>query len=114
MGEVGPIEETGSAMCRVVMFIFLPLSTWIVLNALPLTGILYEHGQFGWQDSLITARVFTFYSIGILPNAIGIIVLCCFYAIQDTITPMLAEAIDLGFYFLIASLLSKYYGLVGL
>jgi len=113
-GKLDHLKKHVSDMFRVVVFIFLPLSIWIVLNALPLTRILYEHGQFGLQDSLITARVFTLYSIGILPNAIGIIVLRCFYAIQDTVTPMLAEAIDLVFYFFIASLLSKHYGLVGL
>jgi putative peptidoglycan lipid II flippase len=103
-----------SRIFRLVLFIFLPLSIWISFNALPLTRLFYEHGHFALQDSVVTARVFRLYSIGILPNALGIIVLRCFYAVQDTVTPLLAEAVDLVFYVVTATFLAKHYGLAGL
>jgi putative peptidoglycan lipid II flippase len=103
-----------SQMFRLVFFIFLPVTIWTMLNALPLTRLLYEHGQFRPENSIVTARVLTLYSIGILPNALAVIMLRCFYAIQDTLTPLCVELIDLAFYAVVATLLSKRLGVPGL
>jgi putative peptidoglycan lipid II flippase len=99
---------------RAVCFVFLPVSVWIVLNALPLTRLLYERGQFSMEDSIITSRVLTLYAIGVLPNAITVILLRCFYAIQDTLTPLWVESLDLLFYLAVASFLTNRYGITGL
>jgi len=85
-----------------------------MLNALPLTRLLYEHGQFRPENSIVTARVLMLYSLGILPNALAIIMLRCFYAIQDTLTPLCVELIDLAFYAVVATLLSRHLGIQGL
>jgi putative peptidoglycan lipid II flippase len=54
------------------------------------------------------------YGIGIFPNAVAVILLRCFYAIQDTITPLLAEIVDLAFYASVAGVLAKHFGIEGL
>ena len=79
-----------------------------------MTVLLYERGQFRPQDSLITSRVLTFYALGILPYAIGVILLRCFYAVQDTVTPFLAEAFNLALYAVAATWLTNRFGIVGL
>jgi putative peptidoglycan lipid II flippase len=110
----GDLNGQVSRMFRLVLFIFLPVTIWTFLNALPLTRLLYERGQFRLEDSLLTSRVFSLYGIGILPNAIAVILLPCFYAIQDTITPLWAEGVDLLFYVAVALFLMSHYGLAGL
>jgi putative peptidoglycan lipid II flippase len=99
---------------RLAVFLFFPITIWTILNALPLTRLLYERGQFHLADSLITSKVLALYSIGILPNAVAIVLLRCFYAVNDTITPLVAETIDLAYYIVVATLLSRHFGLNGL
>jgi peptidoglycan biosynthesis protein MviN/MurJ (putative lipid II flippase) len=54
------------------------------------------------------------YGIGIFPNAVAVILLRCLYAVQDTVTPLLAEVVDLVFYASIAGLLTRHFGIEGL
>lgn len=110
----GNLRSQVLRLLRLVIFLFLPLTAWTILNALPITRLLYERGQFGLQDSVITSRVLMLYSIGILPFAIGVILLRCFYAVQDTVTPLVAELIGLGFYAFAATSLTARFGLAGL
>lgn len=110
----GGLRAQVAEMLRMVIFLFLPITAWTVLNALPLTRLLYERGQFRPEDSLATSRVLMLYGIGILPFAIGVVLLRCFYAIQDTITPFVAELIGLCFYAAAAPALSRAMGLEGL
>jgi len=110
----GDLSTQVLRMFRLVLYIFVPVTLWTVLNALPLTRLLYERGQFRLEDSLLTARVFSLYGIGILPNAIAVALLPCFYAMQDTISPLWAEAVDLLFYLVVAIFLMHRFGLLGL
>jgi putative peptidoglycan lipid II flippase len=110
----GDLRNQISRMIRLICFLFMPLTLWVVMNALPLIRMFYERGQFHVSDSIVTARVLMLYGIGILPNAIAVILLRCFYAVQDTMTPLWAESIDLAFYVVAALLLTRRFGLAGL
>lgn len=110
----GDLRSQVSRMFRLVVFLFLPVTLWTIFNALPITRLLYERGQFQPGDSLITSRALMFYSIGILPNAIAVILLRCFYAVQDTVTPLVAEIINLAFYAVVAIVLTRHFGIAGL
>jgi putative peptidoglycan lipid II flippase len=110
----GDLGHQVSRGFRFVLFIFLPVTIWTVLNALPLTRLLYERGQFRLQDSILTSRVFSLYGVGILPIAISVILLPCFYAVQDTITPLWVEGVDLVFYIGAAVFLVNHFGIAGL
>jgi putative peptidoglycan lipid II flippase len=99
---------------RLTIFLFLPITIWMFLQALPLTRLMLERGQFNITDSRITAGVLSIYSLGILPNALAVILLRGFYAIQDTITPLWVETLNLAFYVLAAPYLAARYGLHGL
>lgn len=106
-------EELGQTL-RLIVFLFVPITVWLVLNVLPVTRGLYERGHFGIADSLLVSHVFRLYAIGILPNAITIPLLRCLYAIEDTTTPLWVESIDLAFFFVCAPLLTHRLGISGL
>ncbi len=110
----GELSNQVSRMFRLVVFLFLPVTLWSLLNALPLTRLLYEHGHFVASDSFITARVLAIYGIAILPNAIAIVLLRCFFAIEDTVTPLLAELFALGVFASTAGALMRRFGIEGL
>jgi putative peptidoglycan lipid II flippase len=110
----GELAGQVSRLFRLVLFVFLPVTVWTILNATPVTRILYEHGRFSAADSAITSRILAIYSIGIIPNALAIVLLRCFFAIEDTVTPLLAELVDLGFFVAAATLLAGHFGIEGL
>lgn len=110
----GELATQVSRLFRLALFVFLPVTLWTILNATPITRILYEHGKFSIADSAITSRILAIYSIGIVPNAIAVVLLRCFFAIEDTVTPLFIELLDLGFYAIAAIFLTRYFGIEGL
>ncbi len=110
----GDLRKEMSRTLRLVFFFFFPTTIWVVLNALPVTRLLYERGQFHFQDSLLTSRVLAIYGTAILPYAATLMALRCFYAIEDTMTPLKAEVINLAYFIVLASWMTRHYGLVGL
>ena len=110
----GNLRGEVSRTARYTAFIFAPLTVWTVLNALPITRLLYEHGHFSFDDSLLISRVLTVYSLGILPNALTYVFLRCCYALKDTWTPLWAESVNLALYLIVAPMLAQRYGVVGL
>jgi putative peptidoglycan lipid II flippase len=110
----GELVGQVSRIFRLVIFLFLPVTTWTVINALLVTRLLYEHGRFLPTDSFVTAQVLAIYSIGILPNAIAMVLLRCYFAVEDTVTPLVAEIFSLGSFAATAPLLSRHFGISGL
>ena len=113
-GEKGELPNKISRVIRLVWFVFLPVTVLLMLNALPITRFVYEHGRFSPADSFITARALALYGTGILPNALAIVLLRCFFAIQDTVTPLWAEVVNLGFYAVAAVVMARHFGIAGL
>jgi putative peptidoglycan lipid II flippase len=111
---LGDLRAEVSKVLRMVFFLFLPTTVWVILNALPVTRLLYEHGKFSFADSLLTSRVLAVYSVGILPYAFAMIVLRCLYALQDTTIPLWVELGALVYYTVSAVVLAGHFGLLGL
>ncbi|HZU30105.1 MAG TPA: murein biosynthesis integral membrane protein MurJ [Candidatus Angelobacter sp.] len=110
----GDLANQASRLFRLVVFLFFPVTLWTILNALPVTQLLYEHGHFLASDSFSTSRILAIYSLGILPNAVAIILLRCYFAIEDTVTPLLTEIVNLMCFTIAAGVLSRRFGLDGL
>jgi putative peptidoglycan lipid II flippase len=113
-GDHNDLQNQISRTLRMIVFLFVPITIWIILNALPVTRFLYERGQFHAQDSVLISTVLSLYGMGILPNAMAIILIRAFYAIQDTVTPLIAESTNLVFYSATAMWLSGRFGIGGL
>jgi len=112
--DYGSLRSHLLKIFRITVFIFSPITVLMVLNALPITRLLYEHGKFRPEDSLATSHVLAVFGTAIIPYAISVIGLRCYFALKDTVTPMLAELVNLAFYFGPARVLAHHYGLIGL
>jgi putative peptidoglycan lipid II flippase len=110
----GELRQEITRATRLIIFLALPATAWMMFQALPVTRLLYERGQFHFQDSLMTARFLTICCTGILPNALAIIFLRGLYSTQDMLTPLWVEAGNLVFYVWAAPYLTRRFGLAGL
>ncbi|MCA9926373.1 MAG: murein biosynthesis integral membrane protein MurJ, partial [Anaerolineales bacterium] len=75
---------------RIVLFLGLPLTVGFILLGTPIITILFERGLFDAHSTEFASFALVFYSIGVVPF-IGLeVVNRAFYALKDTLTPVLA------------------------
>jgi putative peptidoglycan lipid II flippase len=82
------LKYTSSLGIRSILFLTIPSSVFMIILARPLVQLLLQHGKFTSQDTVMTATALCFYAIGIFAWSAQSILARGFYAMQDTITPV--------------------------
>jgi putative peptidoglycan lipid II flippase len=86
----------------------------LMVLALPVVTLLYEHGAFTANDTTQTARAIQFYLLGTTFAAIDQPLVFAFYARKNTLLPNLVAVVGLGIYLVVALALIQPLGFVGL
>lgn len=87
----GQIERLRDDLClglRLVIAIGVPASVGLIVIAFPMTRLLFEHGEFGIDDSRRTAAVIAAYSSGVWAFCALPILYRGFYAVGDRLAPV--------------------------
>lgn len=95
--QMDDFKRTANLGIRSVVFISLPAAAGLIAISVPLIRALFEYeaGQFTHRDTLVTSASLIFYSIGLFSQS-GIQVLNrVFYAVQDTISPVVVGAVSI-------------------
>ncbi len=82
------LTETLSFGLRLVFFITFPALVGLILLRIPIVHLLFQHGEFTYQDTLGTAAAVMGYAVGLWAFGGVRIVVSAFYALQDTKTPV--------------------------
>lgn len=94
---------------RAILFFVLPGSVGLALLRLPITKLIYQHGEFSAQGTELTANTLAYFCLGMWAYALLDIVPRAFYAMQDTRTPVLIAlgvvVLDVALSFLLGSLI---------
>jgi putative peptidoglycan lipid II flippase len=85
------LVRTLTGAIRALALVFLPVTVGLIALREPFVRLLLERGAFTAASTQLTAGPLLFYSLGLLPFALEIIVVRFFYAQQDTLTPVLAD-----------------------
>lgn len=88
--------ETISGAIRLIIFITVPVSVGMVVLRFPLIRVLFEHGEFGPQDTEATAIPLFYFTLGITAQAIIQILPRAFYALQNTWMPVVLGVIAMA------------------
>ncbi|MCI0595667.1 MAG: murein biosynthesis integral membrane protein MurJ [candidate division Zixibacteria bacterium] len=84
------VGDTAASAMGLVFFLNVPASLFLMVAAVPVISVLFQHGRFGPQDTLLTAPALQLYALGLLGYS-GVRVLApVFYAFADTKTPVKA------------------------
>lgn len=101
--EMPLFKKNMSLGLRSIIFITLPAAVGLVALRVPIVRVLYQQGEFTSQATLATAHAVLFYSLGMIGYAAQQLLNRTFYALQDTLTPVvigiLSIAINLVFNF---------------
>lgn len=79
---------------RLLIFLGLPASIFLMLLRRPIVTLLYERGRFGSADTELVAWPLLFYAIGLIALASLEVISRAFYALSDTLTPVLAGGVQ--------------------
>lgn len=84
-------KETFINVFNQILFFTVPISMILLVLRLPLVRLIYGliGTQFTWENTLMVSWVVFFFSIGLVPEVMGIFLNRTFYAIHDTLRPLL-------------------------
>jgi putative peptidoglycan lipid II flippase len=80
---------------RLISFLAVPVTTGIIALNVPLVRLLYQRGAFDEGATLLTASILSFYILSLIPASVRQIIFSTYFAMQDTLTPLLLRAIEL-------------------
>lgn len=77
------------AGARASIFLTIPMAVGLIVLREPIVRVLFERGAFDPQATKMTAYAVFFYSLGLLPMALREVISRVYFALQDTVTPMM-------------------------
>ena len=92
-GNLKQFRATTARGLRFVLFLTVPSSALMFILAVPIIGLLYQHGNFSYDDTLRTAFALRYYALGIFAWSAQAILTRGFYAQQDSRTPVISGSI---------------------
>lgn len=87
-GAMDRYRKDLARMMRMTVYLCAPSTVVCVALAVPIMRLLFERGAFGPQDTIGTAGVLVWCSLGITPLSMQYIVARGFYALHETKTPL--------------------------
>jgi len=97
-----------------VSLLVIPSSLGLIILSEPIIKLLFERGAFDNEAVLMTSDALLFYSIGLIGYGFREIISRAFYAMQDSVTPVINGGIAVITNIILNFVLSKYMGIGGL
>jgi putative peptidoglycan lipid II flippase len=94
-GRMEEFRDTIGFSLRLVFFVAIPAMVGLIVLRIPIIHLLFQHGAFDYQDTILTAQALFYYGIGLWAIAGVRILAPAFYAIQDTKTPVKIAVVSL-------------------
>lgn len=95
-GDLTLFKRSTSLGLRAIFLVSIPSAFGLVALGIPMISLLFEQGEFTAAMAQTTYRVLMFYCVGLFAYS-GIQVLNrSFYALKDTLTPVIASAITIA------------------
>ncbi len=99
---------------RVVLMLVIPATLGLLILAEPVVALLFQHGQFTAYDTAQTSMALRLYLLGLVFASVDWPLNYAFYARQNTLTPAVVGVFSVGVYLVVALLLVRPWGMLGL
>jgi putative peptidoglycan lipid II flippase len=76
------------------LYIILPISALILVLRIPIVRLFFGASQFDWEATVLTGRVLAFLSISIFAQALMALIYRAFYALHNTVIPLVVGSIS--------------------
>lgn len=88
------IHETQNRSLEFSLLISLPSAVGLYILSTPIIHILFERGAFVAEDTLYTAQVLSIFSLGLPAYILIKVLVICFFAREDTKTPLYVSVVS--------------------
>jgi putative peptidoglycan lipid II flippase len=95
-GKYEEMKQTFGFALRIVSFVTIPAAMGLILLRVPITQVLFEHGEFGARSTALTSHALLFYSLGLPAFAAIKLITPMYYSTHDTLTPTKVGIYALG------------------
>lgn len=108
------LRQTMVLAVRGMNALIVPMTIGMVVLRAPLVRLLFERGAFDAEATAMTATALLYLSLGLFAYGLRDIFARAFYALQDTVTPMINSGITIAVNIALLVFLVPRYGLAGL
>ncbi|MDD5110256.1 MAG: murein biosynthesis integral membrane protein MurJ [Patescibacteria group bacterium] len=106
--------STFSQTLRQVLFLVVPSSALLILLRAQIVRVLLGSGRFDWPDTVATMETLAVFSISLFAQALIPLIIRAYYALQDSVTPLLTALGAALSNVVLAIILTPPLGVVGL
>ncbi|MGI5911404.1 MAG: murein biosynthesis integral membrane protein MurJ [Syntrophomonadaceae bacterium] len=96
-GEIDMFKRSSSIGLRAIFLVTIPASLGLMALGEPLIKLLFEQGEFTTSMVTATNEALFYYCVGLFAYSSIQVLNRTFYALKDTLTPVIAAAITIGF-----------------
>lgn len=113
-GEMAGFRRSSSLGFRAIFLVTIPAAFGLAALGEPLIKLLFQQGQFTASMAHTTFQVLLYFCVGLAAYAAIMVLNRSFYALKDTVTPLLAAVITIGLNVFLALQLAGPMGVRGL
>jgi putative peptidoglycan lipid II flippase len=95
-GAFGELRLTLARTLRAVLFLALPATLGLMLLRTPIVAMLFERGAFTAESTELVAWALLWYAVGLPAHAVLEVVVRSFFALKDTLRPVLVSLVAMG------------------
>src|SRR5260370_19788761 len=96
MGRIDRVRSTILETLRSILFMSIPSSVGLIVLGFPIIQVLLEHGHYSLQEAQSTAVPLAFFAFGLTGLAAVEILTRAFYALRDSLTPVVVSVAQFG------------------
>ena len=89
-GDLAEFKKTFIASFYQILFFMVPMTFLFMVLRLPTVRLVFGSDEFRWESTVLTGATLAFLCFGMLAQSLVHLLVRCFYALQDTITPLKA------------------------
>lgn len=87
-------KDTFISSLNQMLYLILPISVLILVLRIPIVRLAYGANLFDWQATVLTGRTLAFLSLSIFAQGLIVLFYRAFYAMHNTMIPLVASAIS--------------------
>jgi len=113
LGKIDEFRASLAASLRGVLLLSLPASVGLILLRKPIITLLYQRGEFDEHSTQLVAWALLWYAAGLVGHCVVEILARAFYALHDTITPVMVGAVAMSLNILFSFIFSGLFNRIG-
>ncbi|MBI2552823.1 murein biosynthesis integral membrane protein MurJ [Candidatus Uhrbacteria bacterium] len=113
-GNHDKFRSSFSSTARLILFLTVPFAVLLLLLRAQVTRVILGWGEFDWNDTIETADALAFFSLSLFAQALLPLLARAFYALKDTLSPLLAGSVGVVLNIVLALIFRESFGVAGL